>query len=127
MIGDTMTPTSPSPNDTYTSPLAERNASKEMLQLWSPRHKFNTWRRIWLAVAEAQHELGLPVSNEQVPFASPGVPACATGPFGPVQLPYVAVETHQLPTLSLSVVLRFDGSSWMDRPVVLLGHERSSS
>jgi len=60
------TPNLPSPNDTYTSPLAERNASKEMLQLWSPRHKFNTWRRIWLAVAEAQHELGLPVSKEQV-------------------------------------------------------------
>jgi len=52
--------------DTYSSPLAERNASAEMLRLWSPRHKFNTWRRIWLAVAEAQHELGLPVSKEQV-------------------------------------------------------------
>jgi adenylosuccinate lyase len=37
-----------------------------MLRIWSPRHKFNTWRRIWLAVAEAQHELGLPVSKEQV-------------------------------------------------------------
>lgn len=45
------------PNDTYTSPLATRNASEEMLRLWSPRHKFNTWRRIWLAVAEAQHEV----------------------------------------------------------------------
>jgi adenylosuccinate lyase len=53
-------------HDIYTSPLAERNASKEMLRLWSPRHKFNTWRRIWLAVAEAQHEMGLPVSREQV-------------------------------------------------------------
>lgn len=42
------------PNDTYTSPLASRNASPEMLALWSPRHKFNTWRRIWLAVAESQ-------------------------------------------------------------------------
>jgi len=52
--------------DTYTSPLAERNASREMLRLWSPRHKFNTWRRIWLAAAQAQHELGLPVSKEQV-------------------------------------------------------------
>ncbi|VAX42375.1 Adenylosuccinate lyase @ SAICAR lyase [hydrothermal vent metagenome] len=52
--------------DTYTSPLAARNASPEMLRLWSPRHKFNTWRKIWLAVAEAQHELGLPVSEEQV-------------------------------------------------------------
>ncbi|MGD9789958.1 MAG: lyase family protein [Phycisphaerales bacterium] len=46
-----------SPYDTYTSPLASRNASREMLHLWSPRHKFNTWRRIWLAVAEAQHEI----------------------------------------------------------------------
>ncbi len=55
-----------SPYDTYTSPLASRNASAEMLRLWSPRHKFNTWRRIWLAVAEAQHELGLPVTKEQV-------------------------------------------------------------
>jgi adenylosuccinate lyase len=59
-------PETPSPYDTYTSPLASRNASPEMLRLWSPRHKFNTWRRIWLAVAEAQHELGLPVSQEQV-------------------------------------------------------------
>src|ERR1043166_5738819 len=55
-----------SPYDTYTSPLATRNASAAMLRLWSARHKFNTWRRIWLAVAEAQHELGLPVSKEQV-------------------------------------------------------------
>jgi adenylosuccinate lyase len=55
-----------SPYDTYSSPLASRNASPEMLRIWSPRHKFNTWRRIWLAVAEAQHELGLPVSKEQV-------------------------------------------------------------
>ncbi len=45
------------PNDTYTSPLASRNASPEMLRIWSPRHKFNTWRRIWLAIAEAQHEV----------------------------------------------------------------------
>src|SRR3954467_8112449 len=55
-----------SPYDTYSSPLPTRNASQEMLRIWSPRHKFNTWRRIWLAVAEAQHELGLPVTKEQV-------------------------------------------------------------
>src|SRR5262245_42211514 len=58
--------TSHSPYDTYSSPLASRNASAEMLRIWSPRHKFNTWRRIWLAVAEAQHELGLPVTKDQV-------------------------------------------------------------
>ncbi|MBM4107323.1 MAG: adenylosuccinate lyase [Phycisphaerae bacterium] len=54
------------PYDTYSSPLATRNASRAMLRLWSPRHKFDLWRRIWLAVAQAQHELGLPVSREQV-------------------------------------------------------------
>ncbi len=51
------TPAPSSPYDTYTSPLASRNASHEMLRIWSPRHKFNTWRRIWLAIAEAQHEV----------------------------------------------------------------------
>jgi adenylosuccinate lyase len=55
-----------SAHDTYTSPLAARNASAAMLRVWSPRFKFNTWRRVWLAVAEAQHELGLPVTAEQV-------------------------------------------------------------
>ena len=40
--------------DSYVSPLASRNASERMLAIWSPRHKFNMWRRIWLAVAEAQ-------------------------------------------------------------------------
>ena len=55
-----------SPYDTYSSPLASRNASQAMLTLWSPRHKFNMWRKIWLAVAQAQHELGLPVTKEQV-------------------------------------------------------------
>jgi adenylosuccinate lyase len=58
--------TAPSPYDSYSSPLATRNASEQMLRLWSPRHKFNTWRRIWLAVAETQHELGLPVTKEQI-------------------------------------------------------------
>ncbi len=46
-----------SPHDTYTSPLSTRNASPEMCRIWSPRHKFQTWRRIWLAVAEAQYEV----------------------------------------------------------------------
>ncbi len=55
-----------SPYDTYTSPLASRNASPEMLRIWSARHKFDTWRRIWLAVAEAQRACGLDISEEQV-------------------------------------------------------------
>lgn len=54
------------PHDTYTSPLASRNASPEMCKIWSPRHKFTTWRKIWLAVAEAQQACGLDISDEQL-------------------------------------------------------------
>src|SRR5437762_10766486 len=45
--------------DTYESPLATRNASPEMLSLFSPRHKFGLWRRLWLELARGQRELGL--------------------------------------------------------------------
>lgn len=54
------------PHDTYTSPLSARNASPEMCRIWSPRHKFTTWRKIWLAVAEAQQACGLDISDEQL-------------------------------------------------------------
>lgn len=47
------------PQDTYESPLVARNASREMLRLFSPQHKFATWRRIWLELATAQRALGL--------------------------------------------------------------------
>lgn len=46
---------------TYQNPLVERYASREMLEIFSPAFKFGTWRRLWLALAEAQHELGLPI------------------------------------------------------------------
>jgi adenylosuccinate lyase len=52
--------------DQYQSPLATRNASAAMQAIWSPRRRIRSWRRIWLALAEAQHALGLPVSREQV-------------------------------------------------------------
>src|SRR4051794_4404278 len=45
--------------NTYESPLAARNASREMLALFSPRHKFGLWRRLWLELARAERELGL--------------------------------------------------------------------
>ena len=45
--------------DTYQSPLVARNASERMLKLFSPRHKFGLWRRLWLELARCQRELGL--------------------------------------------------------------------
>src|SRR4051812_48284454 len=50
--------------DTYLSPPAPRNAPPEMQEVWSPRRRFTTWRKVWLAAAEAQHEIGLPVTKE---------------------------------------------------------------
>ncbi len=52
--------------DTYASPLVERVATKDMIALWSPRKKFSTWRRCWVALAEAEQELGLPITDEQL-------------------------------------------------------------
>lgn len=53
-------------NQVYQSPLVSRNASAEMLAVFSPQRKFSTWRRIWLALAEAEKQLGLPVTEEQL-------------------------------------------------------------
>jgi len=52
--------------DTYESPLAKRYAGRAMRTLWSPQRKFSTWRRLWLALAEAQQELGLAITGEQL-------------------------------------------------------------
>ena len=54
------------PTNTYESPLSSRYASDEMLYLFSPDKKFSTWRRLWVALARAEMELGLPVTQEQV-------------------------------------------------------------
>ena len=52
--------------DRYTSPLSERYASKEMQYIFSQDKKFRTWRRLWIALAETEKELGLPISDLQI-------------------------------------------------------------
>ena len=52
--------------DIYESPLSSRYASEYMLHLFSPDTRFQTWRRLWVALARAEHGLGLPVTQEQV-------------------------------------------------------------
>lgn len=52
--------------NTYESPLSARYADAEMKFLFSPDKKFQTWRRLWIALAEAEKELGLPVTQEQI-------------------------------------------------------------
>ena len=52
--------------DIYQSPLCERYASKEMQSIFSNDRKFSTWRKLWVALAESEKELGLPISDEQI-------------------------------------------------------------
>ncbi len=52
--------------DTYESPLSSRYADDEMKYLFSPDKKFRTWRRLWIALAQAEKELGLNISQEQI-------------------------------------------------------------
>ena len=50
----------------YDNPLIGRYASPEMSTLWGPQRKFSTWRRLWVALAEAEAQLGLPISKKQI-------------------------------------------------------------
>lgn len=52
--------------DKYQSPLSERYASKEMQYIFSPDMKFRTWRKLWIALAETERELGLNITQEQI-------------------------------------------------------------
>ena len=52
--------------DRYASPLSERYASREMQYIFSPDMKFRTWRKLWIALAETEKELGLPITEEQI-------------------------------------------------------------
>ncbi|HEY3257866.1 MAG TPA: adenylosuccinate lyase [Gemmatimonadaceae bacterium] len=53
-------------HDIYSSPLSERYASRAMLELWSARTRYGLWRRLWLALAEAEKELGIPIPDEAI-------------------------------------------------------------
>jgi adenylosuccinate lyase len=59
------------PHANYDNPLIARYAGAEMSERWGPQRKFRTWRRLWLALAEAQHELGLTGSDGQTPRITP--------------------------------------------------------
>lgn len=52
--------------DSYKNPLEERYSSEEMLYVFSPEHKFRTWRQLWISLAEIEKDLGLDISEEQI-------------------------------------------------------------
>ena len=56
----------PDNKDNYISPFSTRYASKEMQQVFSENFKFRTWRRLWIALAKAEKQLGLDITDEQI-------------------------------------------------------------
>ena len=66
----------PMSTDRYTSPLSERYASSRMQYIFSQDMKFRTWRRLWIALAETEKELGLPITQEQIDRSYMGQIAC---------------------------------------------------
>src|SRR5512141_2780893 len=53
-------------HDVFSSPFSERYASRAMLELWSPRTRYGLWRRLWLALAEAEKELGVEIPDDAI-------------------------------------------------------------
>ncbi len=71
--------------DVYDNPLIVRYASKAMAQLWSPRRKFSTWRRLWVALAEAERSVGLNISSQQIDELKANID----------QIDFAAAEAHE--------------------------------
>ena len=53
-------------NNVYVTPLAGRYASKEMNKIWASDSKYSTWRKLWIALAETEKELGINITDEQI-------------------------------------------------------------
>ena len=53
-------------NELYVTPLSGRYASEEMNKVWSPSVKYSTWRKLWVALAETEKELGINITDEQI-------------------------------------------------------------
>ena len=51
---------------TYKNPLTDRYCSKDMSYIFSPQFKFSTWRKLWVALAESEKELGINITDEQI-------------------------------------------------------------
>src|ERR1700686_937112 len=85
-----------SQRDTYDNPLVERYASAEMARLWGPQRKFSTWRRLWVALAEAQHELGLLSEDGTTPRITPAQLAELRAHLDDINFPRAAEHERRL-------------------------------
>lgn len=61
-----MNPTNPTPNHLYSDPLVSRYADTQIVNIFSDINRYSTWRKLWIALAEGEKDLGLPITNEQI-------------------------------------------------------------
>ena len=101
------------PHQVYDNPLITRYASRAMAELWSPRRKFTTWRRLWVALAEAQRGLGLNITEEQVAALRGAVEA----------IDFAAAERHERAKRHdvMAHVHAFGDAAPVARPILHLG------
>ena len=98
---------------TYESPLASRYASKTMLHLFSPDMRYETWRRLWVALARAEHNLGLPVTQAQVDELAAHV--------SPIDYDVVAAREKEVRHDVMSHVYAFGVQCPKAEPIIHLG------
>jgi adenylosuccinate lyase len=98
---------------TYENPLTSRYASQEMSYLFSPEKKFSTWRRLWLALAEAEAELGLPITEAQL--------EAMRGSLGDLDLPLAAAYEKKLRHDVMAHVHAWGDQIPEARPIIHLG------
>jgi adenylosuccinate lyase len=100
-------------HDTYMNPLCARYAGKEMQRLFSDDTKFSTWRRLWIALAESEQELGLPITDEQIAQMKEHVTD--------IDYDFAAAREHEVRHDVMAHVLTFGEACPAAKPIIHLG------
>ena len=100
-------------HDTYTNPLCARYAGREMQRLFSDDMKFSTWRRLWIALAESEQELGLPITDEQIAQMKEHITD--------IDYDFAAAREHEVRHDVMAHVLTFGEACPAAKPIIHLG------
>lgn len=100
-------------HDTYMNPLCARYAGKEMQRLFSDDTKFSTWRRLWIALAESEQELGLPITDEQIAQMKEHITD--------IDYDFAAAREHEVRHDVMAHVLTFGEACPAAKPIIHLG------
>ncbi|HKB35489.1 MAG TPA: adenylosuccinate lyase, partial [Gemmataceae bacterium] len=109
------------PKQLYDNPLVERYASRAMAELWGARRKFGTWRRLWLALAEAQYELGLPADDGVTPRIRPEQLAELRAHLDDIDFERAAAHEHRLRHDVMAHIHTFGEAAPGSRDILHLG------